>query len=55
MRELAQPGMFAPVIVSDFMFAKDALFARLTLSGRRVPLYSQMHAPSRRRSPGPIS
>jgi len=42
-RELAQPGMFAPRIVSDFMFAKDALFARLTLSDDEYRLYLQIH------------
>ena len=31
-RQLAQPGMFATAIVSDYVFAKDALFARLNLS-----------------------
>jgi deoxyadenosine/deoxycytidine kinase len=43
-RELAQPGMFTPRIVSDFMFAKDALFARLTLSDDEFRLYRQIHA-----------
>ena len=28
-RELAQPGLLAPAVVSDFMLAKDALFARM--------------------------
>ena len=31
-RAIAQPSMFAQTIVSDFMFAKDALFAQLNLS-----------------------
>lgn len=43
-RALAQPGMFAPMIVSDFVFAKDALFARLNLSDDEHRLYTQMHA-----------
>jgi deoxyguanosine kinase len=44
MREVAQPGMFGgPVLVSDFMFDKDALFARLTLSDDEYRLYSQIH------------
>lgn len=42
-RELAQPGMFTPPVVSDFMFEKDALFARLTLSDDEYRLYRQMH------------
>ena len=44
LQEIAQPSMFAPAIVSDFMFAKDALFARLTLSDDEHRLYAQMHA-----------
>lgn len=43
-RALAQPGMFTPRIVSDFMFAKDALFAQLTLSDDEFRLYRQIHA-----------
>lgn len=42
-REIAQPSMFAPTIVSDFMFAKDALFAKLNLSDEEYRLYAQMH------------
>ncbi|MFZ5544584.1 MAG: deoxynucleoside kinase [Pseudomonadota bacterium] len=42
-RALAQPGMFSPRIVSDFMFAKDALFAQLTLSDEEYRLYLQIH------------
>jgi deoxyguanosine kinase len=41
---LAQPGMFAQAVVSDFVFAKDALFARLNLSDDEYRLYGQMHA-----------
>jgi deoxyadenosine/deoxycytidine kinase len=43
-RALAQPGMFQQTIVSDFMFAKDALFARMNLSDEEYRLYSQMYA-----------
>ncbi len=42
---IAQPSMFADRVVSDFMFAKDALFARLTLSDDEYRLYIQMYAP----------
>jgi deoxyguanosine kinase len=45
MRALAQPSMFAQTVVSDFMFAKDALFARLNLSDEEYRLYAQMHQP----------
>ncbi|HZE91825.1 MAG TPA: deoxynucleoside kinase [Rhizobacter sp.] len=43
MRELAQPNMFAQSIVSDFMFAKDALFAGMNLSDEEYRLYKQMY------------
>ena len=48
--------MFAQAIVSDFMFAKDALFAKLTLSDEEYRLYAQMHAPiARAAAANPIS
>ena len=43
-RTLAQPGMFEQPVVSDFMFAKDALFARLNLSDEEYHHYAQMYA-----------
>lgn len=43
-RTLAQPGMFAHCVVSDFTFAKDALYARLNLSDEEYQHYAQMHA-----------
>lgn len=43
-RALSEPNMFSPRIVSDFMFAKDALFAQLTLSDDEYRLYRQIHA-----------
>lgn len=42
-RELVQPGMFCGPVISDFLFAKDALFARLTLSDDEYMLYTQMY------------
>ena len=44
-RAIAQPSMFAHTTVSDFMFAKDALFAQLNLSDEEYRLYAQMHQP----------
>jgi deoxyadenosine/deoxycytidine kinase len=44
MRAVAQPGMFDQAVVSDFLFAKDALFAKLTLSDDEYALYAQMYA-----------
>ncbi len=43
-RALAQPGMFVNTVVSDFMFAKDALFARMNLSDEEYRLYTQMYS-----------
>jgi deoxyguanosine kinase len=44
MQELAQPSVFGSAVVSDFMFAKDAIFARLNLSDEEHRLYRQMVA-----------
>ena len=41
---LSQTGMFSRGVVSDFLFAKDALFARLNLSDDEYRLYAQMYA-----------
>ncbi|MCW5658601.1 MAG: deoxynucleoside kinase [Burkholderiaceae bacterium] len=42
-RALSEPGIFAPLLVSDFMIEKDRLFARLTLSDEEYRLYSMIH------------
>jgi deoxyguanosine kinase len=52
-RELAQPGMFSQAVVSDFMLAKDALFARMNLSDEEYHLYSQMYAQVSQQLPQP--
>ncbi len=53
-REVLQPGMFAsPGVVSDFMFEKDELFARLTLSDAEYRLYALIHAEVAPRVPPP--
>lgn len=44
MQALVQTSVFASAVVSDFMFAKDAIFARLTLSDDEHRLYRQIHA-----------
>lgn len=41
-RELMQGGVFASLVVSDFMFAKDGLFASLTLSDDEYRLYQRI-------------
>jgi deoxyguanosine kinase len=43
MQQAAQPGMFNHAVVSDFLFAKDALFARLNLSNDEYAHYLQIH------------
>ena len=52
-RELAQPGMFTQAVVSDFMLAKDSLFARMNLSDEEYHLYKQMYAQVARQLPQP--
>ncbi len=52
-RELTQPGMFSKAVVSDFMLAKDALFARMTLSDEEYGLYIQMYAQAAAQVPAP--
>jgi deoxyadenosine/deoxycytidine kinase len=42
-RELCQFEMFSEVVVSDFLFAKDAIFARLTLNDDEYQLYGLMY------------
>ncbi len=44
MQVLAQPSVFGAAVVSDFVFAKDAIFARLNLSDEEHRLYRQMVA-----------
>jgi len=43
-RALAQSSMFDRPIVADFMFEKDAIFAKLTLDDDEFRLYGQMAA-----------
>ena len=53
MQALAQPGMFSLRIVSDFLFAKDALFARMNLDDEEYRLYAQIHAQTAQHLPQP--
>jgi deoxyadenosine/deoxycytidine kinase len=53
MQDLAQPGMFSRGIVSDFIFAKDALFARMNLDDEEYRLYAQIHAQMEQGLPKP--
>ncbi len=40
-QRLAQPDLFTDLVVSDYLFEKDRLFARLTLSGQELALYER--------------
>jgi deoxyguanosine kinase len=53
MEALAQSDMFSRGVVSDFLFAKDALFARLNLSEDEHRLYAQIHAQVAAKLPEP--
>lgn len=50
---LSQADAFAGPWVSDFLFAKDALFAGLTLDDAAYGLYRQLHDPIAREVPEP--
>ncbi len=39
---LVQPELFSEVLVSDYLFAKDRIFANLTLSDDELALYNQL-------------
>ncbi len=43
LRDLKQIDLFAAVTVSDFLFDKDALFARLNLADDELHLYQQIY------------
>lgn len=38
-QELRQLDLFAPMVVSDYLYAKDRLFAEMTLKGNEMALY----------------
>ena len=52
--ELAQPDLFSPTgVVADYLFARDALFARITLSPHEFALYRKIHQLLTARLPKP--
>lgn len=53
MTDLAQLDLFRQHIVADFLLAKDALFARLTLAEDELRLYRQMYAALAPQAPAP--
>jgi deoxyadenosine/deoxycytidine kinase len=42
-QELFQPDLLQPVTVSDYLFAKDKIFAQLTLSSHELALYERVY------------
>jgi deoxyadenosine/deoxycytidine kinase len=48
-----QPDLFARLTVADFLFEKDALFARLNLNDDEFALYEQVYARARPHAPAP--
>jgi deoxyguanosine kinase len=50
---LAQPDMFARPVVADFLFDKDPLFARATLSGDELALYQKIFDAVQPQAPAP--
>jgi deoxyguanosine kinase len=53
MRELAHSGVPSHGVVSDFLFAKDALFARMNLDEDEFRLYAAIHAQMAQQLPQP--
>lgn len=52
-RDLAQMDMFRSRTVSDYLFEKDALFARLTLSDQEYKLYQSIYQGLSPQAPAP--
>ena len=53
LRGLAQLDMFARATVADFLFDKDPLFARLTLSDDEFALYDKIYSHLKPQTPDP--
>jgi deoxyguanosine kinase len=53
LKELSQPGMFERGVVSDFLFAKDAIFALLNLGDEDLALYRQIYRRHAAQAPAP--
>lgn len=53
LRDLKQTDLFADVTVSDFLFDKDALFARLNLADDELHLYQQIYSQLAPQAPVP--
>jgi deoxyguanosine kinase len=53
LRDLAQRDLFTQTAISDFLFEKDPLFARLTLSDDELSLYQQIYDSLQPQTPTP--
>ncbi len=53
LRDLAQRDLFTQTAISDFLFEKDPLFARLTLSDDELALYQQIYDSLQPQTPTP--
>ena len=53
LRDLKQIDLFAGTTVSDFLFEKDALFARLNLADDELHLYQQIYSQLAPQAPVP--
>lgn len=53
LRDLKQIDLFAGVTISDFLFDKDALFARLNLADDELHLYQQIYSQLAPQAPVP--
>lgn len=51
--DLAQRDLFGPTVISDYIFARDKIFAGLTLDEEELGLYGQLYAPMAARAPRP--
>lgn len=51
--DLKQPGLFNPTTVCDYLFAKDKIFANLTLDRDELALYQQIYDTLDARLPSP--
>lgn len=53
LRDLAQRDLFSQTAISDFLFEKDPLFARLTLGDDELSLYQQIYDNLQPQTPTP--
>lgn len=52
-QELVQPGLFDRLVVADYPFFKDRIFAYLNLTDEELALYEKVYAPLEQQAPAP--